>query len=177
MGPDMYLTYLTCFLVKFLCVQCPDSSFWRAFKDWRLSLFLVQRVRSSGETQAVLIEKNSWVNMYLRIMGKCKKKLMLRLQTKTKAKMFVVNLVSLDTVKNIRINTGVQCTQSCPTLCDTIDFSLPGSSLHEIFQERELEWVTIYYSRESSHPRDQTHISWISWIASGIFMTSTTWDA
>ena len=102
---------------------------------------------------------------------------MLRLQTKTKAKMFVVNLVSLDTVKNIRINTGVQCTQSCPTLCDTIDFSLPGSSLHEIFQERELEWVTIYYSRESSHPRDQTHISWISWIASGIFMTSTTWDA
>ena len=72
---------------------------------------------------------------------------MLGPQTKTKAKMFAVNLIILDTVKNIRINAGVQCIQSWPTLCDTMDCSLPGSSVHEIFQARVLEWVTISYSR------------------------------
>lgn len=56
--------------------------------------------------------------MYLSIMGKCKQQqqLTLRTQTKTKAKMFAFNLIILDTVKNIRINAGVQCTQSCPNL-------------------------------------------------------------
>ena len=33
--------------------------------------------------------------------------------------------------------------QSCPTLCDPLDHSLPGSSVHGIFQTRELEWVAI----------------------------------
>ena len=32
-------------------------------------------------------------------------------------------------------------TQSCPTLCDSMDVSPPGSSVHEIFQARILEWV------------------------------------
>ena len=35
------------------------------------------------------------------------------------------------------------CTQSCPILCDPMDFSLPGSSVHGIFQVRTLEWVVI----------------------------------
>ena len=33
--------------------------------------------------------------------------------------------------------------QSCPTVCDPIDYSLPGSSVHEILQARILEWVAI----------------------------------
>ena len=37
--------------------------------------------------------------------------------------------------------------QSCPALCDPMDCNLPGSSVHEIFQARILEWVTISYSR------------------------------
>ena len=37
--------------------------------------------------------------------------------------------------------------QSCPTLCDPIDCSLPGSSVHGIFQARVLEWVAISYAR------------------------------
>ena len=37
--------------------------------------------------------------------------------------------------------------QSCPTLCDPKDCSLPGSSVHGIFQARVLEWVTISFSR------------------------------
>ena len=53
-------------------------------------------------------------------------------------------------------------TRSNPTLCDPIDYSLPGSSVHGIFQARILKWVAISFSRGSSHPRDQTCISCIS---------------
>ena len=49
--------------------------------------------------------------------------------------------------------------QSCPTLCDPMDCSLPGSSVHGIFQARVPEWVAISFSRGSSQPRDQTQVS------------------
>ena len=49
--------------------------------------------------------------------------------------------------------------KSCLTLCDPVDCSLPGSSVHEIFQTRVLEWVAIFFSRGSSKPRDRTRIS------------------
>ena len=42
------------------------------------------------------------------------------------------------------------CTQLCSTLCDPKDYSLPGSSVHENFQERILKWVAISYSKWSS---------------------------
>ena len=41
-------------------------------------------------------------------------------------------------------------TQSCPTLCNPMDYSLPSFSVHGIFQARILEWVTISFSRGSS---------------------------
>ena len=43
--------------------------------------------------------------------------------------------------------------QSCPILCDPIDCSLPGSSVHGILQARILEWVPIPFSRGSSRHR------------------------
>ena len=49
--------------------------------------------------------------------------------------------------------------QSCPTLCDPLDCSLPRSSIHGIFQARVLEWVATAFSRGSSWPRDQTQVS------------------
>ena len=49
--------------------------------------------------------------------------------------------------------------QSCPTLCDPMDCSLPCSSIHGIFQARVLEWVAISFSRGSSRPRDRTQVS------------------
>ena len=49
--------------------------------------------------------------------------------------------------------------QSCPTLCDPIDYSLAGSSVHGIFQARVLEWGAIAFSRGSSRPRDRTRVS------------------
>ena len=52
--------------------------------------------------------------------------------------------------------------QSCPTLCDTMDCSLSGSSVHGIFQARVLEWVAISFSRGYSRPRDLTQFSHIA---------------
>ena len=52
--------------------------------------------------------------------------------------------------------------QSCPTLCDPMDCSLSGTSVHGIFQARVLEWIAIALSRGSSRPRDRT---WVSCIA------------
>ena len=48
-----------------------------------------------------------------------------------------------------------EVTQSCPTLCDLMDCSLPGSSLHGIVQAKILEWIAISFSRGSSRPRDR----------------------
>ena len=69
-------------------------------------------------------------------------------------------------------NTGVGChfllqcmkeksesevTQSCPTLSDHMDCSLPGSSIHGIFQARVLEWGAIAFSRGwSTSPKSQS---------------------
>ena len=48
--------------------------------------------------------------------------------------------------------------QSCPTLCDSTDCSLPVSSVHGIFQARVLEWGAISFFRGSFQPRDQTWV-------------------
>ena len=72
--------------------------------------------------------------------------------------------------------------QSCPTLCDPMDYSLPGSSVHGILQARILEWVAMPSSRGSSLPRDWTCVSSTSCIGRCFFFfffltTSTTWEA
>ena len=52
--------------------------------------------------------------------------------------------------------------QTCPTLCDPMACSPPGSSVHRLFQARILEWVAISFSRRSFQPRDQTWVSCIT---------------
>ena len=59
-----------------------------------------------------------------------------------------------------------EVTQSCLTLCNPMDCSLPGSSVHGIFQARVLEWVAISFSRGSSWSRDWTQPSRIIYIIS-----------
>ena len=54
---------------------------------------------------------------------------------------------------------SVLVTQSCLTLCDPMDCSPPGSSVHGIFQARTLEWAVTSSSKGYSWPRDWTHIS------------------
>ena len=52
--------------------------------------------------------------------------------------------------------------QSCLKLCDPVDCSPPGSSVHVISQAEIQEWIAISFSRGSSRPRDQTLVSGIS---------------
>ena len=65
------------------------------------------------------------------------------------------------TIIFIDIDIDIKATQSCPTLCDSMDCSLPRSTIHGIFQARVLEWIAISFSRGSSQPRDRTQVSCI----------------
>ena len=59
----------------------------------------------------------------------------------------------------LTLNLKVLVAQSYPTLCDTVDCSPPGSSVHGILQARILEWVIILFSKGSSWLRDWTQVS------------------
>ena len=71
----------------------------------------------------------------------------------------------LSKCKEVQCHTSllrVKSLQSCPTLCDPMDCSPPGSSAHVIFQVKILECIAMPSSRGSSQPRYQTHISYVS---------------
>ena len=61
-----------------------------------------------------------------------------------------------------RVKVKVLVAQSCPTLCEPMDCSLPGCSIQGIFQARILEWVAISFSRGSPRPRDHTRVACIA---------------
>ena len=67
------------------------------------------------------------------------------------------------------------CAQSCPTVCDPMSHSPPGSSVHGIDQGRILEGVAIFSSKWSSQPRDPARIPCVSCLAGRVFTTSATW--
>ena len=67
--------------------------------------------------------------------------------------------------------------QSCPTLCNSMDCSRPGSSVHRTSQAGRLEWVVISSSRGSFWPRDHTCISCFSCIGRRILYHWATWEA
>ena len=60
------------------------------------------------------------------------------------------------------IRLKVKVARSCPTLCDPMDCSPPGSSVHGILQARIPKWAAISLSRGSSWPRDWTQVSYIA---------------
>ena len=66
----------------------------------------------------------------------------------------------MNTLGTSHLNVGGGCMgdQSCLPLCDTMVFSLLGSSVHGIFQARIQEWVTIASPWESSQSRDLTRV-------------------
>ena len=65
--------------------------------------------------------------------------------------------------------------QLCLTLCDPMDFNLPGSPIHGILQARILEWVTIPFSRGSSQPRDWTQASRMAGRFFTVWATRKSW--
>ena len=64
--------------------------------------------------------------------------------------------------------------QLCVTVCDPVDCSPPGSSVHRILQAKILEWVAIHFSRGSSLPKDKL-TSLMSPALAGVFFA--TWEA
>ena len=64
--------------------------------------------------------------------------------------------------------------QLCPTLCDAMDHSLPGFSVHGILQERVLEWVAMPSSRGSSDPGIEPESLMSPALTGGFFTTSAT---
>ena len=60
--------------------------------------------------------------------------------------------------------------QPCLTLCNPVDYSRPGSSVHGVLQAKILEWVAIPFSKGSSAPKDRTQVSCMA----GRFLTI--WD-
>ena len=71
--------------------------------------------------------------------------------------------LKFDLVLCLIFGLKVKVAQSCPTLCDPMDYTV-----HGILQARILEWVAVPFSRVSSQPRDQTQVSHIA----GRFFTS-----
>ena len=67
--------------------------------------------------------------------------------------------------------------QSCLTLCDPMDCSPPGSSVHGILQARILEWVAMPSSKRSSWPGIKPTSLMSPALAGGFFTTSATWEA
>ena len=70
----------------------------------------------------------------------------------------------------IKVKSESEVTQSCPTLSDPMDCSLPGSSIHGIFQARALEWAAIAFSNKKLEPlkfqTDIFHFLWKVWHSS-----------
>ena len=73
------------------------------------------------------------------------------------------------TLKEVKVLVA----QSSPTLCNTVDYSPPGSLVHGLLQARILEWITIPFSRGSSWPREWTQVSCLS---GGFFTIWATWE-
>ena len=62
------------------------------------------------------------------------------------------------------MSVHIKSLQSCPTLCDPMDYSSLGSSDHGILQARILEWIAMPSCKGSSRPRNQTRVSYVSFI-------------
>ena len=73
-------------------------------------------------------------------------------------------VMEADMLSHVRVHVCVcvLVTQSCLILCNHMDSSPPGSSVHGILQARTLAWVAIPFSRGSFPPRDQTRVSCIA---------------
>ena len=86
--------------------------------------------------------------------------------------------ISMNSPRGLHLDTKIymlcaQSFQSCLTLCDPMDCSPPGSSVHRILQAKILERVVMLSFRGSSQPRDQTCISYVSWFGRE---HSATWE-
>ena len=69
----------------------------------------------------------------------------------------------------MKVKSESEVAQSCPTLSDPMDHSLPGSSVHGIFQARVLEWVAIAFSEDFLSQTHNTPLYYIIYLCSSPF--------
>ena len=69
------------------------------------------------------------------------------------------------------------CAKLLQTLCDTMDYSPPGSSVHGVLQARMLEWIAVPSSRDLPNPDIKSGSLTSPALADGFFTTNTTWEA
>ena len=67
--------------------------------------------------------------------------------------------------------------QSCPTLCDLMDYSPPGSSVNGILQARILEWVAMPLLQRIFPTQESNPHPYVSCISRRVLYTSATWEA
>ena len=91
-------------------------------------------------------------------------------------KTYIMEILYINTCVCVCVRACVRA-QSCLTLHHSVDCSPPGSSVSGILQARILEWVGISFSRGSSLPRGQTHVSCVSFIGKQILYHCTTWKS
>ena len=93
-------------------------------------------------------------------------------------RMYIANKPSDDTNAT---GQGLFLFFSCWAVSDSfetpMDCSLPGSSVHGVLQARILRWIAIFFSRESSQPKNQTLVSYVSCVARQILYQWATWEA
>ena len=71
----------------------------------------------------------------------------------------------------MKVKSQSEVAQSCPILSDPMDCSLPGSSVHGIFQARVLEWGAIAFSTPTTRKMQiktsiRYHLTWLKWSSS-----------
>ena len=95
-----------------------------------------------------------------------------------------IRLMAVHQVPSLRAQAWIalkvkesEVAQLCQTLCNPMDCSLPGSTVHGIFQARLQEWVAISFSRRSSQPRDWTQVSRIVGRCFTVWATREVWIA
>ena len=111
-----------------------------------------------------LIQKDTCTHMFIAALDKdllSHKKNELMPFTATWMDLKIIILSEVSQKDHMMSLTHCEVAQSCPTLCNPMDCSLPGFSVHGIFQARVLEWVAISFSKGSSRPRDRTQVSCI----------------
>ena len=86
---------------------------------------------------------------------------------KWKSVVFTKTHVAVFPLKNVSMDYAcmhAKLLQLCPPLCNPMDHSPPGSSVHRILQARILKWVAVPPSRGTSQPRDRTQVPYVSCI-------------
>ena len=133
----------------------------RVFQSYQMSKYIIEKALSSKEVWVTPLEKNKVKQRHSElysIVGNnlCGKRIWKR----------------IDMCWFVCVHA-----QSCLTLCDTMDCSLPGSSVHGVSQARIPVWVAVSSSRGSARPRDWNCVSRVSCIGRWVLFYCATWEA